>query len=109
MLFWQFSGPSAASQPFPCQLVREVSHKDEPTRVAIVILEERVQSSGVDENILGAKDAQAPSIGALSRFTGARGSKVGIIQRSVDSKRCGSIWIGLIVPGEVSSDLERIN
>lgn len=104
MLFWQFSGPRAASQAFTSQLTRiKVERgRDQLTSGAVVVDEERVQAGGVDEDVLGADDSQAPSLIAATR-AGTCGRKDGVVESRVDGEWCWSIGIWLVISGQVIS------
>lgn len=65
---------------------------------SIVVFEERIQAGSIDENILGAKDSQAPSLSASAGFAGAGSCKVGVIYSSIDSERSWGEGIWLVVP-----------
>lgn len=80
MLFWQFSGPRATSQAVIRQLTGCKCKKryKKLTSSAVVVNEEGVQAGGIDEDVLGADDSQAPSISATAR-AGTGGGKDGVV------------------------------
>jgi hypothetical protein len=105
MLFWQFSGPRATSQAFTRQFtdVKE-KRKQKLTSSAVVVDKERVQAGGVDEDVFGADDSQAPSLSAAAR-AGTGGGKDGVVESRVNGEWCWSIGIWLVVSGQVISSV----
>lgn len=98
MLFWQFSAPRPTSQAITRQLtgVKRERGSEKLTTGAVVVNEERVQAGGVNENVLGANDSQAPSLVAAAR-AGTSGGEDGIVDGRVDGEGCRSIGVGLVV------------
>lgn len=63
----------------------------------IVVVEERVVASAVDEDVRGVDDSQAPRVGAVALNTVAGRREVRILEVCVDGERLGRIRKRLVV------------